>query len=461
MATGIRLGGLSSGLDTEGIVSQLMAIERQPRGRLERKQAAAQARQDALRDIATKLKSLKSAAQSLSAPSSWSPTQSIASSDATRVGARAVGSVTAGTYDVAVTQLATTASRTFNVTPRANPSSLTFTVSSSGAQYVVDVAPNSSVDALVTSINADTAAPVVARNYNGQLLVSAKASGAGQNFTVSAQQQVVTETSSTLGRDATFTVNGASYTRTTNTVTDAIAGVELTLNGITGGTPATVTVGSPAVDGKSLATRVKAFVDAYNAVVDATRSRTTEKRVPNATTLTDAKKGVLFADGALTTLLSQLRNGVMDPVAVGNSATMDEFAEIGVWTGAPTGGTSNPDSVSGKLQFDEARFLKAFEADPASVERLLRGTDVAPGLAARLDEVIKPFSEAGGLFDGRITASGSELTRLSDQLKRMDDRLGRKETYLRRQFTVLETALTKLNSQSQELSARLPGASKD
>src|SRR3712207_1127152 len=107
MASGIRLGGLSSGLDTEAIVSQLMAIERQPRSRLERKQAAVQARQDALRDISTKLKTLKSAAQALSSSGTWAPTQSITTSDAARVGARATGSINPGTYSVEVTQVAT------------------------------------------------------------------------------------------------------------------------------------------------------------------------------------------------------------------------------------------------------------------------------------------------------------------------------------------------------------------
>jgi flagellar hook-associated protein 2 len=160
-------------------------------------------------------------------------------------------------------------------------------------------------------------------------------------------------------------------------------------------------------------------------------------------------------------MLSQLRTAVMDPINTGNSLTMDEFAEIGVSTGNPTGGQSNPDALAGKLQFDEAKFLKAYEADPSSVERLLRGTDFSTGLSARLDDVIKPFTEGGGLFDGRINAAGSEVTRLADQLKRMDERLGRKEEYLRRQFTSLETALLRLNSQSAEISSKLPGLSDD
>src|SRR3712207_8820183 len=125
MASGLRLGGLSSGLDTEAIVGQLMALERQPRARLERKQAAVQARQDALRDIATKLKTLKSAAQALSSAGTWAPTQTVTSTDAARVGARSVASITPGTYSVEVTQIATNASRTFSTQVRNNPTTLT------------------------------------------------------------------------------------------------------------------------------------------------------------------------------------------------------------------------------------------------------------------------------------------------------------------------------------------------
>ena len=52
--------------------------------------------------------------------------------------------------------------------------------------------------------------------------------------------------------------------RATNIVDDAIPGVKLTLKGVTAA-PASVTVGAPAVDREEVKTKVKAFVDAYNA----------------------------------------------------------------------------------------------------------------------------------------------------------------------------------------------------
>src|SRR5688500_6388191 len=135
MASGLRLGGLSSGLDTEAIVGQLMALERQPRARLERKQAAVQARQDALRDIATKLKALKTAAQNISSAGTWAPTQTIESSDSARVGARVVGSIAPGTCNVEVQQVATNASRTLTTQVRPNPTTIKYTMTSTGTQY--------------------------------------------------------------------------------------------------------------------------------------------------------------------------------------------------------------------------------------------------------------------------------------------------------------------------------------
>ena len=55
-------------------------------------------------------------------------------------------------------------------------------------------------------------------------------------------------------------------------VENAIPGVRLTLKGVTTA-PATVTVTEPALDRDAIKSKVKAFVDAYNAVVDTTRSK--------------------------------------------------------------------------------------------------------------------------------------------------------------------------------------------
>ena len=55
---GVSLGGLSSGLDTQSIIDQLMAIDRAPETRMKLQQSALQARQQTLTDIGTRLRNL-------------------------------------------------------------------------------------------------------------------------------------------------------------------------------------------------------------------------------------------------------------------------------------------------------------------------------------------------------------------------------------------------------------------
>ncbi len=451
---GIQMGGLASGLDTTTLISQLMSIERQPRARLERQSAAAQQRQDHLRDIVTKLKALKTAASDLQATSLWTAKQTVASADSAKVAARSVGTTPAGTYDVEVTQLATTASRTLTTRTRPQVTDLTITDSTGTALPPISIPANATVDQIVAAVNADTSRPVVARNVGGSLVLDARSSGAAGNFTVSGSA-ITGETAATGGVDTLFPVNGAAYATGSRTSATAVPGLELGLNALTtAGTPVRITVGESAIDKDAVAGKIKSFVDAYNAVVDTIRSRMSEKRVPNAATLTDAKKGVLFGDSTLGQALSQLRIGIMEPVSVGNSAAVDELHEIGISTGAAS--AVSTEKNNGRLVFDQVKFTSAWDGDKASVERLLRGVGGMTGYAARMDAIIRPLTDAGGLLDTRISSAGGEISRLKDSMGRMDDRLERKELFLRRQFTALETALQRMQTQSVEMASSLP-----
>jgi flagellar hook-associated protein 2 len=137
----------------------------------------------------------------------------------------------------------------------------------------------------------------------------------------------------------------------------------------------------------------------------------------------------------------------------GNGTDLDELAELGISTGKATGGTSTADALAGKLVIDDEKLTKVLE-NPAGIERLLSG---AAGFASRMESVISPLVDAGGSFEGRLTSSTSELTRLAKSLTTMDDRLTRKEEQYRKQFTSLETALNKARSQQTSMQGQLAG----
>src|SRR5687767_12624714 len=102
----INFGGLASGLDTNSIVDQLMSIERLPKTRLIQKQQVEEARQNALKDVKTRLTNLLSAATALKTALSQSDTQTVELTDPTKLGATRTGFVAPGGYTITVSQLA-------------------------------------------------------------------------------------------------------------------------------------------------------------------------------------------------------------------------------------------------------------------------------------------------------------------------------------------------------------------
>ena len=123
--------------------------------------------------------------------------------------------------------------------------------------------------------------------------------------------------------------------------------MRLTLKGVTVAS-AIVTVSEPALDRDTIKSKIRSFVDAYNAVVDATRSKLSEQAVKNPTSDFQAARGRLFGDSGLTAMLSRLRQDMSDVVA-GN---FNDLADISVGIPKATG-ASSADAKAGKLVLDE------------------------------------------------------------------------------------------------------------
>jgi flagellar hook-associated protein 2 len=244
-----------------------------------------------------------------------------------------------------------------------------------------------------------------------------------------------------------LTVDGVLVESESNVVSGAVPGLELTLKGTTSSVQ--VNVGAPGPDRTALQAKVKIFVDAYNAVVDSVRAKLAEKPVAGATSSTDAKKGVLYGDAALSSVLRQLRQSVSEPV-VGNAAALDELAELGVSTGAASA-TLNADSVAGKLTFSADKLTAALDADPLAVRKLLGGITGTDGVGQRFEALLDPIAGTTGTLATRITSQDSQLSRMKDALLKFDERLERKQASLQKQYTALETALAKAQARGSSI----------
>jgi flagellar hook-associated protein 2 len=440
---GIQLSGLASGLDTQTIITQLMAAERAPRVHITDHQAADNAKESVVKDIQTKLGALNDATSALASVATWNPVQSMDSSDATKIAVSQLSGSGPGSYNVAVTQLATSDQHTYSYTPPAAASTIAI-----GSQSI-PVAAGATVDDVVSSINSNTSAGVFAVDVNGSLVLAARSTGTANAFAATGSSLAEQTSLARPAQDAQYSVdNGPVQTSSSNVVANGIPGVQMTLKGVTTGT--TISVGNPGVDQGAITQSVKSFIDAYNSALDAIRSATQEQ-----TSSTDPSKGSMYQDTTLTSAMDALRNGISQIFSgIGNPGNMQLLSDIGISTGATTGSSAySADSVAGKLTLDTTALTTALTSDPQSVQRLLGAASGVSGFAQSVQSTLKPYTDPGGLLDTVVTSTDSDLRDLADQLTEFDQRMTDQQTILQNQFTALETSLQSLNSQGSSLTS--------
>jgi flagellar hook-associated protein 2 len=442
----LQITGLASNLDTNSIISALMAIDRQPVTALTNQQKGASALKQHLTNIQASLQTLSLNAGALGSPALFANSQTVTSSDPTRVSATTTTGAGVGGYQVDVNRLANSAQRTFTYASPASGDSLTID------GKPVTVTAGESIQDFVQSINSDSSQTVYAAAIDSSTVVlSNRATGAppsgGSFIAVADAGGTLTEQAAKAraGQDALYSIDGVQSTSSSNTITGAIGGVTLTLSGVTTAAgPATVTVTPPAPSSSSIQAAVKTFVDSYNSVINQINSQLTEKPATG-----DPTVGTLFGDGDLSDLLSSLRQAIYTPNA-NLSAGVTSLADIGVSTGAASGAaTFSQDAVDGKLTIDSDKLAAAIANNPTGVAQLLQHFSQSFG------SIVDAEAGPGGSLDARIQGETSQISDISNQIDNLNAMLTERQTALQAQFANLETALSQSQAQSNWLSSQI------
>jgi flagellar hook-associated protein 2 len=465
--------GVGSGLDIKGLVSQLMAVEQKPLTQLALQEAKYQAKLSSLGSIKGALASLQSAAQALATASTAS--YSAAVSDSSVLSATAASGAVAGTYSVSVdgsklaqgqklvapgraslsASIGAGASTTLTITlgtitggppvagqyanadftadPARTPVSLTIDSSNNTLAGIRDAinAANAGVSASI--INDGSGLPyrlTLTSNDTGaassmKLSVSGDAAlGALLDYDPHAAPQTFNETQS--AQNAQFTVDGVAITSATNTVSDAIPGVTLTLANKPGINSASVTLNRT---GGSLTAALGGLVNAYNAANAAIASAT-------------AKGAVMQGEGGVLGLQRQMRAILGGTQLTGGAYTT--LSQLGIGFQA-----------DGSLKLDSLKLNAALSANIGDVS----------SLAAAIGNALK--SAADGLLGsaGPITSKTESLNRsiadIGSRRARLQDRLEAVQARYQKQFSALDTMVSSMNSTSAYLTqqlANLPGS---
>lgn len=435
MVGSLQIMGLSSGIDFDSIINQLIALERQPITRMEERKSLYQQQQDAWRDINTRLSNLDSKLTPLKLDSTFQARETTSSDEAVAT-ATASAEAIEGTYDIQVIQVAKAhrmaSDPVSDLSGYIGEQKVKITVGTNSKTVTVNITESSTLSDVATAINNTDGIGVKASVIDDRLVLESKETG--QNNVITLENisgslfNDLTFSDIQSPQDASYTINGIDLTSSSNTISDVVTGVTFTLKG-EGSTTITV---SHDVD--AAVDKIRAFVDQYNSVMDFIAQKTD-------TTMSDTGEvrstGILQGDGTAIRLQMALRRKVTE--SIDTTSKYDQLAVLGITT-----------TRDGQLEVDESKLREALKAAPEEVEAFF------VEMATKTKEFIKGYIQYG---TGILAEKQESLDRLMDdidnQIERLEERVARKEESLVRQFTALEKALAAMQSQSTWLAGQL------
>lgn len=227
--------------------------------------------------------------------------------------------------------------------------------------------------------------------------------------------------------------------------------------------------------------RVKQFINDYNDIIDLISTKTGEKPNRNYLPLTpdqqdemkedeiknwmeEAKKGVLYGDSKMNTLLRNLREA------------MSGFTDVSSLTLSSLGISAASMDTSGKLILDEKKFKEKLLDNPDEIAKLFTNTssnigkDAKSGISIQLQSILREnvgtYGTTGLLIDeaGMANSMTSDKNYISEKIRQHDDKMVELKKFLEKerqrywnQFSALEQSLNKLNAQSSWLTDMMGG----
>ena len=220
--------------------------------------------------------------------------------------------------------------------------------------------------------------------------------------------------------------------------------MSLSLNGVTGSTPVSVTVGSPAPSTQNIQTAIQQFVTDYNSAISTIQTQLTQS--PSSS---DPTQGTLFGDSDLQQLLSNMREQ-MDATLGGLTGNVTSMLNIGVSTGAASGsGAPSQSSISGNLTLDISALTQALTSNSTAVHQMLQSWSI--GFSFMVNNEAAP----GGVISQRIQGDDTQISYLGNQIDNLNTANSAKQAELVQQFAQMEAMLSSNQSTSSWLTSQI------
>ncbi|HXY97786.1 MAG TPA: flagellar filament capping protein FliD [Steroidobacteraceae bacterium] len=438
-------------IDVSNLVSELVAATEDPQQTLINNQTQQVTSQiSALGTLKGALSTFQSALSALDTPTAFQ--LETANSGAPDIfTATASNGAPAGTYNVAVTALASAQQLLSNAVSGSTIGTGTLQLSLGGTSFSVTVnSSNDTLEGLAAAINSAAGNPgigaTVLQGADGSyLLLSSSQTGAANTIQVTETDGgnglaaftygsgSTNYTQEAAAQDAAFSISGVNFTSPSNTVTSAMNGVTLTLLGLspTSGTPPTATPATLSIanDTTTITSNIQSFVTAYNTL------QSTLVQLGGFDSSTDTA-GPMMDDPGLENIQSQIQQALYSIVDTG-STTYNTLASVGI--------TTNSD---GSLSLNSATLSAALNSNFSAVSQLFSSSSgVAASLNSDINNVLGP--------NGAVTTEGQTLTAqensLTQQSQQLQTQMAALSASMTQQYSALNALLSSLQSTSSYL----------
>jgi len=445
-----NVGGIVSGIDTEGLITKLVAAASTPKTLMQNKQDGYVTQKDSYETLIERLDTLQSTLEDLDTESEFRSLKGSSTSDAVSVEVDGDGVI--GTYSVQVNSIASSEMEVSNgfssKTALGTIGTGNLVINYGGQSTTLTVGNlDSSLNGLASLINDNVDGVTAYVMDTGdastpyRLVISGNDTGADYTIDIdatgltggSAVQPSFTEAMT--AQDSEVVINGITITDSNTVIDSVVQGVTFNLNDVTD-SAATVKVG---LDTDALVSKMDAFVTAYNGVISYVGTSNTF----NTDTL---ERGPFFAETTVSRLLADMKSKFSAQYS--SSSIVTALSQIGFST-----------LQSGLIEFDASAFKDALANNIEDVTAIF--TDSA-GFNNAFQGMIETYTDShSGYLSDRIDTLGDQIDSLDEDISNFDDRMTAYEERLRKSFTAMEIALGKLQTAQDALEALLPSTSKN
>lgn len=448
MATGtISSLGVGSGLELQGMLEQLRAVDEQLINRKKSEVTTIESQLNEFTVVNNKLLTMKSAALNLSLSSTFI-SRTVSSSSESVLAATVADGTAVQSTPVIVDRIATKSTWLSDGKADSTTSVNTTGVSQNFIYRVdgVDVAvavPNATtMSGLVTLINNGTGNPGVTASLiddgSGvtpyKLVLKSNETGSDQEISITAQLPDLTMTlqgQTGVNLNAQVTVDGVSYQRQSNAISDVLTGITLTLKDAGASTVSVVN------NDTAIKEMVVSFVTAYNDAVQEISKNTGYDE-------TTEDFGIL-ARTTLRDLPYALQNIMTASVKADSVGLVTTMFDLGL--------EFNRD---GTISIDETTLSAAIAGAPGSVSAFFLGDEEAgiTGLADTVNEYLREVTGGGGLVEAEKSAAQTRIDDLQLRIETETERLDKRYEILTKQFVELDRYMSQMKSMGSYLTGQ-------